>query len=93
MLSVECLSRIRSLPLGFWPGSRNCLPSNHPEGLLSHQCEQQKPGPIGVYNPEEPNYHSFRHNVTTKLAAEAVSLEIRNELLGREGQSTDSVSI
>jgi site-specific recombinase XerD len=43
---------------------------------------------VGLYDPKL-NYHSFRHNVTTKLAAAAVPLEIRNELLGREGKSID----
>ena len=47
---------------------------------------------IGVYD-RKLNYHSFRHNVTTKLAGASVPLEIRNELLGREGKSTDERSI
>jgi integrase len=35
------------------------------------------------------DYHSFRHGVTTKLAAAGVTLDYRNQLLGREGSSTD----
>jgi integrase len=43
---------------------------------------------VGVYQ-KRLDYHSFRHGVTTKLAAARVSLDIRNELLGHEGESTD----
>jgi site-specific recombinase XerC len=43
---------------------------------------------IDLYN-RKLNYHSFRHNVTTKLAEAGVALELRNELLGREGKSID----
>jgi integrase len=35
------------------------------------------------------DYHSFRHSVTNKLAANGVPLEVRNQLLGREGKSVD----
>jgi hypothetical protein len=35
------------------------------------------------------DYHSFRASVSTKLAAMNVSLDLRNELLGREGTSVD----
>jgi site-specific recombinase XerD len=35
------------------------------------------------------DYHSFRASVATKLAESGVSLEVRNELLGHEGKSTD----
>jgi site-specific recombinase XerD len=35
------------------------------------------------------DYHSFRASVATKLAENGVSLEVRNELLGHEGKSTD----
>ena len=35
------------------------------------------------------DYHSFRASVATKLAQANVSLEVRNELLGHEGKSTD----
>ena len=42
----------------------------------------------GVYE-KGYDYHSFRHSVTTKLAHQGVSLELRNELFGREGTSTD----
>jgi site-specific recombinase XerD len=43
---------------------------------------------IGIYE-KGLDYHSFRHAVTTQLAARRVSLEFRNELLGHEGNSTD----
>lgn len=43
---------------------------------------------VGVYD-KRLNYHSFRHGVTTKLAAAGVPIEVRNELLGHEGESTD----
>jgi integrase len=43
---------------------------------------------IGVFE-KGYDYHSFRHGMTTKLAAAGVSLELRNELLGHEGASTD----
>jgi integrase len=43
---------------------------------------------IGVYEKRLED-HSFRASVTTKLAEAGVSLEVRNELLGHEGKSTD----
>ena len=43
---------------------------------------------IGVYE-KGLDYHSFRASVATKLAETSVSLEVRNELLGHEGKSTD----
>lgn len=43
---------------------------------------------VGVYD-KRLNYHSFRHSVTTKLAAAGVALEVRNELLGHDGETTD----
>lgn len=43
---------------------------------------------IGVYN-KKLDYHSFRGGVTTKLSAANISLDVRNELLGHEGQSID----
>jgi integrase len=43
---------------------------------------------VGVYE-KRLDYHSFRASVTTKLAEANVSLEVRNELLGHEGKSTD----
>lgn len=43
---------------------------------------------IGVY-ARGLDYHSFRGGVTTKLIAAGISREIRNELLGHEGTSTD----
>jgi site-specific recombinase XerD len=43
---------------------------------------------VGVYE-KGLDYHSFRAGVATKLAENGVSLEIRNELLGHEGKSTD----
>jgi site-specific recombinase XerD len=43
---------------------------------------------IGVYE-KGLDYHSFRAGVATKLAEANVSLEVRNELLGHEGKSTD----
>jgi integrase len=43
---------------------------------------------VGVYE-KGLDYHSFRASVTTKLAEAGVSLEVRNELLGHEGKSTD----
>ena len=43
---------------------------------------------IGVYE-KGLDYHSFRASVATKLAEAGVSLEVRNELLGHEGKSTD----
>jgi len=43
---------------------------------------------VGVYE-KGLDYHSFRAGVATKLAQANVSLEIRNELLGHEGKSTD----
>lgn len=46
---------------------------------------------IGVYE-KGLDYHSFRAGVTTKLATAGVSLEVRNELLGREGKSVDEKS-
>jgi hypothetical protein len=42
----------------------------------------------GVYE-KGLDYHSFRAGVATKLAQANVSLEVRNELLGHEGKSTD----
>jgi hypothetical protein len=35
------------------------------------------------------DYHSFRGGVTTKLSAANISIDIRNELLGHEGQTID----
>lgn len=43
---------------------------------------------IGLYK-RGLDYHSFRGSVSTKLAAMDVSLDIRNELQGREGTSVD----
>jgi hypothetical protein len=43
---------------------------------------------IGVYE-KGFDYHSFRGGVTTKLATAGVPIEVRNELLGREGKSVD----
>lgn len=43
---------------------------------------------VGVYE-KGLDYHSFRAGVATKLAEASVSLEVRNELLGHEGKSTD----
>jgi hypothetical protein len=43
---------------------------------------------VGVYE-KGLDYHSFRASVATKLAEASVSLEVRNELLGHEGKSTD----
>jgi len=43
---------------------------------------------IGVYQ-KKLDYHSFRSGVTTKLSAANISLDVRNELLGHEGQSID----
>jgi len=43
---------------------------------------------VGVYE-KGLDYHSFRASVATKLAQANVSLEVRNELLGHEGKSTD----
>jgi site-specific recombinase XerD len=43
---------------------------------------------IGVYQ-KGLDYHSFRAGVATKLAEANISLEVRNELLGHEGKSTD----
>jgi hypothetical protein len=43
---------------------------------------------IGVYK-KTLDYHSFRGGVTTKLSAANISLDVRNELLGHEGQSID----
>jgi site-specific recombinase XerD len=43
---------------------------------------------IGVYQ-KKLDYHSFRGGVTTKLSAAKISLDVRNELLGHEGQSID----
>jgi site-specific recombinase XerD len=43
---------------------------------------------VGVYQ-KGLDYHSFRAGVATKLAVAGVSLEVRNELLGHEGKSTD----
>jgi site-specific recombinase XerD len=43
---------------------------------------------IGVYQ-KKLDYHSFRGGVTTKLSAANISLDVRNELLGHEGQSID----
>lgn len=43
---------------------------------------------VGVYQ-EKLDYHSFRGGVTTKLSAANISLDVRNELLGHEGQSVD----
>ena len=43
---------------------------------------------VGVYE-KGLDYHSFRASVATKLAEGGVSLEVRNELLGHEGKSTD----
>lgn len=35
------------------------------------------------------DYHSFRHSVNNKLVVANVSLEIRNQLLGREGKTVE----
>jgi integrase len=43
---------------------------------------------IGVYQ-KKLDYHSFRGGVTTKLSAANISIDVRNELLGHEGQSID----
>jgi hypothetical protein len=43
---------------------------------------------IGVYQ-KKLDYHSFRGGVTTKLSAAKIPLDVRNELLGHEGQSID----
>jgi integrase len=43
---------------------------------------------VGVYQ-KKLDYHSFRGGVTTKLSAANISLDVRNELLGHEGQSID----
>jgi integrase len=43
---------------------------------------------VGLYK-KGLDYHSFRHGVTTKLTAAGIPLEVRNELLGHEGKSTD----
>lgn len=43
---------------------------------------------IGLYE-KGLDYHSFRHTVTNKLAAAEISVDVRNEIFGREGQSID----
>jgi integrase len=45
---------------------------------------------IGVYDPKL-NYHSFRHDVTTKLLDAEVSEWIIEELVGHEGKGTTRV--